>query len=67
MKRTSRRMPIEQRMKISESMKGKKRSEATRRKISDGMRKYWEKLPVEAENNLEENIDLTDEQMFKEQ
>ena len=53
-------------MKISESMKGKKHSEATRRKISDGMRKYWESLPVETENNSEENIDLTDEQMFKE-
>ena len=56
MKRTSRKMPIEQRMKISEAMKGKKRSEATRRKISDGMRKYWESLPVEAENNLEEKL-----------
>ncbi len=48
-------MPIEQRMKISEAMKGKRRSEATRRKISDGMRKYWESLPIDkAENNLEE-------------
>lgn len=60
-------MPIEQRMKISAAMKGKKRSEATRKKISDGMRKYWGSLPVEAENNLEENIDLTDEQMFRKQ
>ncbi len=55
MKRKSRKMPIEQRMKISEAMKGKRRSEATRRKISDGMRKYWESLPIDkAENNLEE-------------
>lgn len=57
MKRKSRRMPIEQRMKISAAMKGKKCSEATRKKISDGMRKYWESLPVdEAENNLEEKL-----------
>ena len=31
------------------------------------MRKYWESLPVEAENNLEKNADLRDEQMFEEQ
>lgn len=65
MQRKSRKMPIEQRMKISAAMKGKKRSEVTKKKISDGMRKYWESLPVEAENNLEKNADLRDEQMFE--
>lgn len=67
MQRKSRKMPIEQRMKISAAMKGKKRSEVTKKKISDGMRKYWESLPVETENNLEKNADLRDEQMFEEQ
>lgn len=40
-------MGEETKRKISESMKGRKRTEEERKKISDGMKKYWENIPYE--------------------
>lgn len=55
MTRIHRRMTLEQRQKISESMRGKRCSEATRKKISASLRKYWAGLPVD--ENIENNKD----------
>ena len=37
----------ETKKKISESMKGKKKSEETKRRMSESMKKYWETIPNE--------------------
>lgn len=46
-KRLTRKLSEETKRKISESMKGRKRTDIERQKISEGMRKYWETIPVE--------------------
>ena len=39
--------------KISEAMRGRKQTVSTRLKISEAMKKYWERIPYEENNNLE--------------
>lgn len=51
MKRTSRQMPIEQRLKISATLTGRKQSEITKQKIGNSMRKYWSTIPPYPKNN----------------
>ena len=56
MKRTSRQMPQEQRAKISIALKGKKKSEITKQKISNSMKTYWSTIPQISHNeNVETN------------
>ena len=38
------RMPEEQRRKISEALKGKKKDAQTRKAISRGLSRYWQKV-----------------------
>lgn len=45
--RTERKLSEEHKRKISESMKGKCKSEITKNKISESMKKYWEEIPYE--------------------
>ncbi len=45
MKRVSRRLSEETKRKISDAMRGKKKSEETRKKMSESMKKYWEGIP----------------------
>ena len=47
MKRTTRKLSLETKKKISDSMKGKKKSDETKRKMSESMKKYWETIPIE--------------------
>ena len=53
MKRTTRTMPYEQRVKISATLHGRKQSEETKQRISVAMKNYWATIPVE--NNEEKN------------
>lgn len=50
--RTQRKLSFDIRERISNSMKGKKKSKETKDKISKSMKKYWENIPYE---NKEEN------------
>ena len=45
MKRVNRRLSEETKRKISDAMRGKKKSEETRKKMSESMKKYWEGIP----------------------
>lgn len=47
MKRTTRKMSEETKKKISESMKGKKKTDEHKVAISNGLKKYWETIPYE--------------------
>ena len=51
--RKERKMKSETRKKISEAMRGRKQTVSTRLKISEAMKKYWERIPYEENNNLE--------------
>ena len=51
--RIERKMKQETRRKISESMKGRKQTASTKAKISLALKKYWERIPYEENNNLE--------------
>ena len=51
--RKERKMKSETRKKISEAMRGRKQTASTRLKISEAMKKYWERIPYEENNNLE--------------
>ena len=42
--RVRRRMPDEQRRKISEALKGKKRDTQTKKAISRGLSRYWKNV-----------------------
>lgn len=42
--RVRRRMPDEQRRKISEALKGKKKDPQTKKAISRGLSRYWQKV-----------------------
>lgn len=44
-KRQYRECPVEVRKKISAKMKGKKKSDMTKQKISMGMKDYWKGVP----------------------
>lgn len=48
-KRKFRAMPLQTKEKISASLTGRKHSEETKRKISDGQKRAWAKIPY---NNL---------------
>ena len=49
--REGKRMPEEQRRKISEALKGKKKDPQTRKAISRGLKRYWSNVVWEDENN----------------
>lgn len=51
--RKERKLKQETRKKISEAMRGRKLTVSTRLKISEAMKKYWERIPYEENNNLE--------------
>ena len=55
MKREHRKMPEEQKAKISATLTGRKQSELTKKKIGDSMRKYWATIPPYPKTNAEEN------------
>ena len=44
-KRQYRECPVEVRKKISDKMKGKKKSDMTKQRISMGMKNYWRDVP----------------------
>jgi len=46
-KRLTRKMNEETKKKISEALKGKKKSDEHRKLISEGLKKYWETIPYE--------------------
>lgn len=58
--RKERKLKQEIRKKISESMKGRKQTATTKAKISEAMKRYWERIPYE-NNNLNENKDVQSE------
>lgn len=49
--RERKKMPEEQRRKISEALKGRKKDPQTREAISRGLKRYWSKVVWEGENN----------------
>lgn len=51
--RKERKLKQETRKKVSEAMRGRKQTVSTRLKISEAMKKYWERIPYEENNNLE--------------
>lgn len=51
--RKERKLKLETRKKISEAMRGRKQTASTKAKISEAMKKYWERIPYEENNNLE--------------
>ena len=51
--RKERKLKQETRKKISEAMRGRKQTVSTRLKISEAMKKYWERIPYEENNNVE--------------
>lgn len=58
MKRTTRNLSPITKNKISNSMKNKAKSEETRKKISDGLKKYWSTIPTvnpETTDNTDKN------------
>lgn len=44
-KRQYRECPVEVRKKISDKMKGRKKSDMTKQRISTGMKNYWRNVP----------------------
>lgn len=51
--RTTRKMPLDQRRKIAIANLGKKRSAETRKRISEGMKRYWATIPTINEQSEE--------------
>ena len=51
--RKERKLKLETRKKIGEAMRGRKQTASTKAKISEAMKKYWEGIPYEENNNLE--------------
>lgn len=51
--RKQRKLSEETKQKISASMKNKKKTESHRKALSESMKKYWETIPYECENNEE--------------
>ena len=47
MKRTTRKLSEETKKRISESMKGKKKTDEHKEAISSALKKYWETIPYE--------------------
>lgn len=52
--RTCRELNDDVREKISRSMTGMKKSETHRKRISDGMKRYWETIPSKGGGSHEE-------------
>ena len=50
MKRTTRRMSEKTKEKISRKLRGKKKTAAHSKHISEGMRRYWSTIPAEDNN-----------------
>ena len=53
--RERKRMPEEQRRKISEALKGRKKDVQTRKAISRGLKRYWSNVVWEGEGNGKED------------
>lgn len=53
--RERKRMPEEQRRKISEALKGRKKDAETRKAISRGLKRYWSNVVWEGEDNGKED------------
>ena len=47
MERLTRKLSEETKSKISKSLKGKKKNDEHRKRISEGMKEYWKKIPLE--------------------
>ena len=47
--REKRRMPEEQRRKISEALKGRKKDPQTKKAISRGLKRYWSNVVLEGD------------------
>ena len=61
MVRRQRKLSEETRKKISAALKGRVISQEHKKNISNSMKKYWESIPYENnENNMEENGQKTD-------
>lgn len=52
--RITREMPQEVKEKISAKMQGRRLSPETKKKIADGQRKAWARIPYNSETNKEE-------------
>lgn len=55
MKRIVRNLSPTTKEKISSSMKNRAKSEETRKKISDGMKKYWSTIPTANPEAIKDN------------
>lgn len=55
MKRIVRNLSPTTKEKISNSMKDKAKSEETRKKISDAMKKYWSTIPTANPETMQDN------------
>ena len=55
-KRKFRAMPQQTKQKISSSLTGRKHSEETKRKISDGQKRAWAQIPYKITNETEPEI-----------
>lgn len=61
--RIQRKQSLESNLKRSIANKGKKRSEETKQKISNGLKRHWASLPYILEDiNKEENTIKTDDE-----
>jgi hypothetical protein len=48
-KRTTRRMSLDTKKKISDALKGRKKPDDVRKRISKGLKKYWSSVAMEGE------------------
>mgnify|MGYP001039668097 FL=1 len=51
-------MKQETRKKISESMSGRKQTASTKAKISEAMKRYWDRIPYCENNDLNTDKDV---------
>ncbi len=57
MKRTTRNLSSITKEKISSSMKNRAKSQETRKRISDAMKKYWSTIPTANPETMQDNKD----------
>lgn len=57
MKRTTRNLNSITKEKISSSMKNRAKSQETRKRISDAMKKYWSTIPTANPETMQDNKD----------
>lgn len=55
MKRTTRNLSSNTKNKISSSMKNRAKSQETRKRISDAMKKYWSTIPTANPETMKDN------------